>query len=115
MWVTGETAGPRCTSSTRPTFTDWRWRRVPAGARCHAVAEEGVPFRDVAEAIGRGLKMPVVSKSAEEAAQHFGFLGAFRSLDCPASSALTRQRLGWRPTQSTGMIADLNHPSAFAV
>src|ERR1700689_3934941 len=69
-----------------------------AGARYHAIAEEGVPGRDIAEAIGRGLKVPVVSKSPEEAAGHFGFLGFFVGLDCPASSALTRERLGWHPT-----------------
>ncbi len=77
-----------------------------AGARYHAVAEEGVPLRDIAEAIGRGLKIPVVSLSPEEAGPHFGFLGAFAGLDMPASSALTQERLGWHPT-GPGMIADL--------
>jgi nucleoside-diphosphate-sugar epimerase len=77
-----------------------------AGARYHAVAEEGVPIRDIAEVIGRGLKVPVVSKSPEEAAAHFGWLGMFAGLDFPASSALTQQRLGWRPT-GPGLIADL--------
>jgi nucleoside-diphosphate-sugar epimerase len=76
------------------------------GARYHAVAEEGVPMKEIAGAIGRGLKVPVVSKSTEEAAQHFGFLGAFASLDMPASSALTQERLGWRPT-GPGLISDL--------
>jgi nucleoside-diphosphate-sugar epimerase len=85
-----------------------------AGARYHAIAEEGVVLRDIAEAIGRGLKVPVVSKAPEEAAQHFGFLGFFVGMDGPASSALTQQRLGWRPTQTTGMIADLDNASAFA-
>ena len=83
------------------------------GASYHAVAEEGVAVREIAEAIGRGLKVPVVSLSREEAAQHFGFLGFFVGLDCPASSALTQQRLGWRPTVETGMIEDLDHASAF--
>ena len=85
-----------------------------AGARYHAVAEEGVPLREIAEAIGRGLNVPVVAKSAEDAGEHFGFLGHFVAVDCPASSALTQKRLGWRPTQPAGMIADLNHASAFA-
>jgi nucleoside-diphosphate-sugar epimerase len=80
-----------------------------SGARYHAVAEEGVPVRDIAEAIGRGLKIPVVSKSPEEAAEHFGWLGMFAGLDCSASSALTQQRLGWHPTAQPGMIADLNN------
>ena len=84
-----------------------------AGARYHAVAEEGVPMREIAEAIGRGLKVPVVSKTPEEAAQHFGFLGFFVGADCPASSAQTQQRLGWRPTTQPGLIADLDHASAF--
>jgi nucleoside-diphosphate-sugar epimerase len=79
-----------------------------AGTRAiyHAVAEEGVPCRDIAEVIGRGLKIPVVSMSPEEAAAHFGWLGMFASLDLPASSAKTQQLLGWRPT-GPGMIADL--------
>jgi nucleoside-diphosphate-sugar epimerase len=80
-----------------------------AGARYHAVAEEGVPLREIAEAIGRGLKVPVVAKSPEEAAEHFGWLGLFVGLDCPASSVLTQERLGWRPTAKPGMISDLDH------
>ncbi len=77
-----------------------------AGARYHAVAEEGIPVRDVAEVLGQGLKLPVVSLAPEEAAGHFGWLGAFVGLDMPASSAQTRERLGWRPT-GPGLIADL--------
>ncbi len=83
------------------------------GARYHAVAEEGVPFREIAEAIGRGLQVPIISKSKEEAAGHFGFLGMFASLDCPASSALTQEWLGWRPTELPGMIADLDNATIF--
>jgi nucleoside-diphosphate-sugar epimerase len=78
-----------------------------AGDRFHAVAEEGVPLRDIANAIGRRLNVPVVSKSPEEAAEHFGWLGFFVGGDAPASSALTQERLGWRPTQ-TGLISDLD-------
>jgi nucleoside-diphosphate-sugar epimerase len=77
-----------------------------ADARYHAVAEDGVSFREIAEAIGRGLNVPVVSKPAEEAAAHFGWLARFTGLDLTASSARTRQRLGWRPT-GPGLIADL--------
>ena len=76
------------------------------GVRYHAVGEEGVPMKEIAEAIGRGLKLPVVAKSPEEATAHFGFLGFFAGLDMPASGALTQQRLGWRPT-GPGLIADL--------
>jgi nucleoside-diphosphate-sugar epimerase len=84
-----------------------------AGAKYHAIAEEGVPLREIAEAIGRGLKVPVVAKSPEEAAEHFGWLGHFVGMDCPASSALTQQRLGWRPTAQPGMISDLDHMRYF--
>jgi nucleoside-diphosphate-sugar epimerase len=85
-----------------------------AGARYHAVDEEGVPVREIAEAIGRGLNVPAVSISAEQASAHFGWLGMFTGRDMPASSALTRQRLGWQPTQ-TGMVDDLNHARDFAL
>jgi nucleoside-diphosphate-sugar epimerase len=84
-----------------------------AGARYNAVAEEGVPVRDIAEAIGRGLRIPVVSKSPDEAMAHFGWLGIFAGSDLPASSALTQNRLGWRPTQR-GLIPDLNEAEYFA-
>ena len=77
-----------------------------AGACYHAVAEEGVPLRDIAEVIGRRLNVPVVAKSPEEAADHFGWLGMFAGLDCPASSALTRERLEWNPV-GPALIPDL--------
>jgi nucleoside-diphosphate-sugar epimerase len=80
-----------------------------AGARYNAVAEEGVAVKEMAETIGRGLKVPVVSMTPEEAAKHFGWLGMFVGADVPASSALTRERLGWRPTALPGMIEDLNN------
>ena len=79
-----------------------------AGSRYHAVAEEGIPMREVAEVIGRGLQLPVVSLAAEEASAHFGWLGMFAGFDMPASSALTRQRLGWDPT-GPGLITDLEN------
>jgi nucleoside-diphosphate-sugar epimerase len=85
-----------------------------AGARYHAVAEEGVSVRDIAEVIGRGLKAPVVSMSPEEAAGHFGWLAMFAGLDLPASSAQTRERLGWRPT-GPGLLADLEQMRYFDV
>jgi nucleoside-diphosphate-sugar epimerase len=80
-------------------------KREP-GSRYNAVAEEGISMREIAEVIGRGLKMPVVSLSQEEAPAHFGWLAMFAGFDMPASSAQTRQRLGWRPT-GPGLIADL--------
>jgi nucleoside-diphosphate-sugar epimerase len=80
--------------------------RHKAGAKYHAVAEEGVPMRDIAKTIGRSLKVPVVSLSPEKAAAHFGWLAMFAGLDLPASGAQTQQRLGWQPT-GPGLIADL--------
>jgi nucleoside-diphosphate-sugar epimerase len=78
-----------------------------AGATYHGVADEGIPTREIAEAIGRGLNVPVVSKSPEEAAGHFGWIARFFGIDGPASSALTQERLGWRAVHP-GLIADLN-------
>jgi nucleoside-diphosphate-sugar epimerase len=83
-----------------------------AGSRYHAVAEEGVPVRDIVEVIGRGLKVPVVSLSPEEAPAHFGWLAAFAGYDMPASSAQTQERLGWHPT-GPGLIADLEQMRYF--
>jgi nucleoside-diphosphate-sugar epimerase len=79
---------------------------LEAGARYHAVAEEGVPMRDIAVVIGRGLRVPVISVSPEEAPAHFGWLAAFAGRDLPASGALTQKRLAWHPT-GPGLIADL--------
>lgn len=67
---------------------------APAGSRLHGAGEEGVPFQDIAEVIGRQLKLPVVSIAAEDAGQHFGWLSAMVSIDNPTSSALTQERLG---------------------
>ena len=78
-----------------------------AGARYHAVAEEGIAARDIAEVVGAGLQLPVVSLSPEEAKEHFGWLAMFIGMDLPASSAWTREVLGWHPT-GPGLIADLN-------
>jgi len=86
--------------------------KAPAGARLNAVADEGVPTREIAEIIGRRLNLPVISKAPEEAVEHFGFLGVFFGLDIPASSALTRQRFDWNPTH-VGLIADLDHARYF--
>jgi len=77
-----------------------------AGSRYNAVAEEGISMREIAEVIGRGLNVPVVSLSQDEAQAHFGWLAMFAGSDMPASSAQTRQRLGWHPT-GPGLIADL--------
>jgi nucleoside-diphosphate-sugar epimerase len=83
------------------------------GARYHGVADEGVPFRDIAGVIGRRLNLPVISKSPEEAADHFGWFALFASFNVPASSKKTREVLGWRPAQP-GLISDIDHPRYFA-
>jgi nucleoside-diphosphate-sugar epimerase len=85
---------------------------APAGTTLHAIAEEGVPVREIAEVIGRHLDIPVVSVSAANAGEHFTWLGGFLGLDAPASSAWTRQLLGWKPTRP-GLIADLNQGHYF--
>lgn len=77
------------------------------GARYHAVAEEGIAFRDIAEAVGQGLSVPTVALSAEEAAAHFGWMSGFVNSDMSASSHKTRARLGWKPV-GPGLIADLS-------
>lgn len=74
--------------------------------RWHASAEEGVRFRDIAEAIGRGLKLPVASVAPQEAAAHFGWFAHFAGVDNPSSSAYTRRLLGWEPGQA-GLLADV--------
>lgn len=84
--------------------------RAERGARYHAVAEEGVAMRAIAETIGRRLGLPARSITREQAPAHFGWLAMFATADLPASSALTRQRLGWRPT-GPGLIADLEQLS----
>jgi nucleoside-diphosphate-sugar epimerase len=79
----------------------------------HAVAEQGVRFKDIAEVIGRRLKLPVVSLSPEQGAAHFGWFANFTGIDCPASGDRTQSMLGWKP-QQPGLIADLDHPAYFA-
>jgi nucleoside-diphosphate-sugar epimerase len=86
---------------------------APGGSRLHGVAEEGVPFREFAEAIGRNLGLPTASIPPQDAAGHFGFLGAFAAADNPTSSALTRKLLGWEPVRP-GLIADLDEGHYFA-
>jgi nucleoside-diphosphate-sugar epimerase len=86
---------------------------APAGSRLHAVADEGIPFRDIAAAIGRGAGVPTASISAADAAEHFSFLGAFVGLDNPVSTEVTRKVLGWEPAYP-GLIEDLEHGHYFS-
>jgi nucleoside-diphosphate-sugar epimerase len=85
---------------------------APAGSTLHAVADEGVPIRDIAEVIGRHLNLPVVSISPEGAGEHFAWLADFLGFDAPASSALTRALLDWEPTHP-GLIDDLDEGHYF--
>jgi len=72
-----------------------------------------VSFKEIAAVIGRRLKIPVVSKSPAEAAEHFGWFATFAGIDAPTSSARTREKLDWKPEQP-GLIADIDHPAYFA-
>jgi nucleoside-diphosphate-sugar epimerase len=86
--------------------------RGAAGSTYHGVAEPGVPFRDIAEVIGRRLKLPVVTKTSKEAAAHFNWLGSFVATDNPVSSQSTQKKLGWQPTEPA-LIPDIDGPSYF--
>jgi nucleoside-diphosphate-sugar epimerase len=86
---------------------------APAGSRLHAVGDEGIPFREIAEHIGRHLGVPTVSIAPDDAADHFGFLGPLVSMDAPVSSALTQELLGWKPTHP-GLLEDLDEGHYFA-
>ncbi|MYW63134.1 NAD-dependent epimerase/dehydratase family protein [Streptomyces sp. SID8379] len=88
--------------------------KAPAGSVLHAVGEEGVAMRDVAEVIGRHLDVPVASVAPEDAMAHFGWLGAIISVDQPASGAHTQELLGWRPTEPT-LLADIEQGHYFRV
>ncbi len=88
--------------------------KAPAGSTLHAVADEGVPIREIAEVIGQHLNLPVVSIAPENAMAHFAWLGGFIGMDSPASSALTRDLLAWQPT-NPGLIADLDEGHYFTV
>lgn len=86
--------------------------KAAGAARYHAVAEQGVLFRDIAAAIGRGLGLPVVSLSPQDAQAHFGWFARFAAIDAPASSEWTSDTLGWKPTHSL-LLDDLAGPSYF--
>ncbi len=82
--------------------------KAEPGSRYNAVAEEGIPIREIAEVIGRGMKLPVISLSQEQAAAHFGWMAMFAGLDLPASSTITKAKLNWNPT-GPGLLTDLTN------
>ena len=112
MWATAATAGPRCTGWDAARLFRLALEEGPAGSRFHGVGDEGVPFREIAAVIGRRLNLPVVSKTPEEAVDHFAWMALFTGVDAPTSSAKTRERLGWRPTQP-GIISDLERSTRY--
>src|SRR5439155_21868804 len=82
-------------------------QKAPAGTRLHAVAEQGIATREIAEAIGRAFDLPVTSINPDDVADHFGWLGTFFAMDLAATSAMTQELLGWTPTGPT-LIQDLD-------
>lgn len=88
--------------------------KAPAGSQLDGVGDEGVPFRDIANVIGKHLNLPVVSISREKANEHFGFLGPIAALDIPRSSVHTQELLGWRPVHAT-LISDLEQGHYFNI
>ncbi|RSM47024.1 nucleoside-diphosphate sugar epimerase [Amycolatopsis balhimycina DSM 5908] len=86
---------------------------TPAGSRLHAVGDEGIPVRRIAERIGDHLHLPVTSVPVEQSAEHFGWLGPIFAMDTPASSAITRKLMDWHPARP-GLLADLDAGHYFA-
>jgi nucleoside-diphosphate-sugar epimerase len=86
--------------------------RAAAGARYHAIAEEGVPFKEIAAVIGQHLSLPVVSKTPQAANQHFGWFAQFAGMNIPASGQRTQELLRWEPKQR-GLLADLEQAGYF--
>jgi nucleoside-diphosphate-sugar epimerase len=87
---------------------------APAGSRLHAAGDEGVPFKDISEVIGRHLNLPVKSLSSEDAAEHFGTFAGFASMDMKASAKLTRKRFGWEPAADAGRSRSRQRPTGGA-
>ncbi len=106
-------AGRPCTGSTPPASIGSRWSAARRGAASMPSPRRACRSRQIAEVIGRRLNIPVVSKSPEEAAEHFGWFAMFAGMDAPTSSARTRAKLDWKPEQP-GLIADIDHPAYFA-
>lgn len=108
----GQNSWPAVHQRDAATLVRLAVESAPAGSILHVTAEEGVATRDIAEAIGSGLGVPVVSVPAEQAAEHFGWIGPFFGMDARASNTLTRELLGWQPTHP-GLIEDLKQGHYF--
>jgi len=104
----GQNRWPACHKTDAARVYRLALEKGKAGRNYHAVAEEGVPLRKIAETLGKRMNLPVVSKTQEEAQEFYGFLGLFASMDCLASSAITQKELGWHPT-GTDLISDLQN------
>lgn len=110
----GENRWPAVHRSDAARLTRLAAESAPAGSVLHAVGDEGVPFREIAEAIGRHLDVPTKTLSPSEAVLHFGALGHFVGLDSPADATITRQLLSWEPT-GPGLLEDLEQPHYYRV
>src|SRR5258706_12157723 len=109
----GPTAGQPCMSSMRRTCSGWFWKLLRRGRGGAEPGTRACPSGRSPRSSGRHLNLPVASIPRDEAEAHFGFLGAIVAIDNPTSSALTQERLGWRPTHP-GLIADLDEGHYFA-
>jgi hypothetical protein len=112
MSAKGSTSGRPYTGSMLPLSSGLLSKRALRESDYHAVAEEGIPFREIATVIGRRLNVPVVSKMPEEAKTHFGWFAQFAAIDTRASSQWTREHLGWQSKQP-GLISDIDRPRYF--
>lgn len=110
----GTNRWPAAHRSDAARITRLGLEKAPAGTLLHAVSEEGVPTREIAEAIGRGIGVPVASIAPQDAQSHFGWIGNFFAMDCPTSSTRTQELLGWSPT-GPGLIQDLDAGSYFRI
>jgi nucleoside-diphosphate-sugar epimerase len=107
----GKNRWPACHVTDVARLYELAIERAEPGARYHAVGEEGVTTKEISEALGRSLRLPVVSLSGDDVAAHFGWMAMFAGLDMPASNAITRKKLGWTPI-GPGLIADLDRLEA---
>ena len=107
VFVTGANRWAAVHQSDAARLVDLGLAKAPAGAHLHAIGEDGIPTRDIAEAIGRAFGLPVTSIAPDDVQGHFGWIGTFFGMDLAATSTATRELLGWTPTGPT-LIEDLD-------